>query len=205
MSTFYLPIMTKNSILSKYDVQILKEKSISHLKEMKLEGNLILNDYSNNQIYFFHHLDYLIIGGYFDNSFKIFKENQEIKTDFPKMHNNLITCIAVSEKYNIIMTGSKDCRIVVWFYDLKKNFLIEKTHILYGHNCEVIGLEINESLNIIVSLDKDGYLMTHSLHSLKCIKGIYIDKEEKEVVEDIKIHSNGLILLKSKRSLMLYK
>lgn len=206
LSIFYLPIQLKTSIFSKYDIHILKERGNSGSKESKLEGNIMLNEHeTTSQFYFFQNIDYFITAGYSDNNFKIFKENQELKLDFPKMHNNLITCIVVSEKRNMIITGSKDCRVIVWVYDFKKNFYIEKTDIFYGHNNEIICIEINEALEVIISLDKDGYLMINSIQSFKFLKGFFIEREEKEVINSLKIHANGLILLKSRASLKLYK
>ena len=192
--------------MSKYDIGLLKERNISASKEIKIEANLQLNEYNPLiQIYFFQSSDCMVLGCYPDNTFKIFKENQECKVATPKLHNNLITCLIVSEKLNLMITGSKDCRVIVWNFENKKNFIIGKTHIIYGHNSEVIGIEINENINIIVSVDKDGYLMIHSIISFRFLKGFYIQKEEKEILSAVKIHSNGLILIKSKQYLQLYK
>ena len=206
LTFLYFPLITKNSILTKFDINLLKEKNIQNAKELKIEANLVFNE--NNplaQIYFFQNGDNMILGGYPDNSFKIFKESQELQVQMPKLHSKLITCLSVSEKLNLIITGSRDCRVIVWYYDMKKNFNIEKTHMIYGHNSELVGVEINEIINIFVSIDKDGYVMIHSIKSLRLLKEFHAEKNAKDKISAIKIHSNGLILIQSRHSLHLYK
>lgn len=207
LTIIYLPVLTKSSILTKFDINLLREKGFSHAKETKIEGNLFINEHNPlSQSYFFQNSDYLILAGYQDNSFKVFKEGIDCKIQNTKMHMNFITCLSVSEKLNLIITGSKDCRLIVWNFDSSKGkFIIETTSVIYGHNCELVCIEINEVLNVIVSIDKDGYLMIHSINSLRFLKGFRIEKEEKEVFSEVKIHCNGLILIKSKRFLHLYK
>lgn len=196
----------KESFLSKYDINLWKEKNISQAKEIKLEGNLIINEQNPlGQIYFFQKCDFLLLGGYPDNSFHFFKESGEFKFPIPKLHNNLISCLTVSEKLNLIITGSKDCRVIIWNFDPKMNFAIEQLQILYGHNNEVVSIEINDILNIIVSIDKDGYIMIHSIISLRFLKSFNVGKEEKDVISAVKIHPNGLILIHSKNFIHLYK
>ena len=206
LNLMYLPLATKNSAFTKFDIQILREKGISHAKETKIEGNIFVNEHNSlSQSYFFRNSDYVILAGHPDNSFKVFKDGVELNLQIPKIHMNFITCLTVSEKLNLIITGSKDCRMIVWNFDIKNKFIIENTDIVYGHNCEIVCIETNDVLNVIVSVDKDGYLMIRSIKSLRFLKGFSIDREEKEVVSEVKIHSNGLILAKSKRFLYLYK
>jgi WD40 repeat protein len=91
----------------------------------------------------------------------------------------LVTCLALCEKDQFLVSGGKDTMLVV--YEIEKNLLSNNNFknikdltpklILYGHDDEINDVVINNDLNIVVSVSKDRTCIIHSLN-----KGIKILK-----------------------------
>ena len=145
----------------------------------------------------------LIIGGYQDNSFKIHNNQKEKASCY--FHRKIISCLDVSENLGLIACGSKDFRISLWNMDMKNFTLISKhpIHVFYGHQNEVITLVINECLEILGSLDKNNRCLLHSLKSKRYLNKIDLLIDENDVAKLITLHDNGLILIASKKNMML--
>jgi WD40 repeat protein len=91
-----------------------------------------------------------------------------------------VTCIAYSNKLNVICLGSKDQRVTVWSNSAKEVWK-NPTYILYGHSRTLRSVKILSSLKIVVSADKSGLILIHSIASGEFLSEIKLslDKEEK--------------------------
>jgi len=82
---------------------------------------------------------YVVSAGHWDNSFKV----SAIERDRAKVvqtiayHKDVVTCVAISENDDIVVTGSKDATIMVWEMNSNARINEEPLHVLYGHDDEV--------------------------------------------------------------------
>lgn len=156
-------------------------------------------DNVSNRIYpFKEEKQAILAAGYSDCSFRLIRKNKEVNNKIDIIHKKKVQCIAVCEKCKIIACGSKDCRISLWRYDKKleiKNFYPKEMKFMYGHNNEIIIMKINEILDILISVDKDGLYLIHDIRKGKFISLKKIDLNEKEIVIILEIHNNGFILI----------
>lgn len=153
-----------------------------------------------SQIYFFKlKRRVVLIGGFYDGSLKIFiKGKEEKKNDSIEfMHKKPINCIGVCEHCKIIACGSKDCRISLWKFDKDMGLkpYIEGGGLIYGHNNEIITLKINDVLDILVSVDRDGVVLMHEIRKGSFLRKVTLDMEREEYVNHLDIHDDGLILI----------
>jgi WD40 repeat protein len=75
---------------------------------------------------------------------------------------------------NWVVTGSKDCTVVVWEVGSDKETPINPNplHILHGHDDAVICIAGNAELDTLVSGSRDGTIMVHSLRTGMYIRSI---------------------------------
>lgn len=71
-----------------------------------------------------------------------------------QLHAFPITCISVSE--NTIVTGSSDSSVVVWDRSCYRS-------LISCHNAPITALDVNDSMNLIVSGDSDGNVLFSSI------------------------------------------
>ena len=142
----------------------------------------------------------VLMGGFYDGSLKVFVKGKEMKKaeiNGEFLHKKPIICISVCEECKIVACGSKDCRISLWKFDkdmgLKLN--MEAGGLIYGHNNEIITLKINDVLDILISIDRDGALLMHEIRKGRFIRKIDLDMDRDEFVNNLDIHDNGLILI----------
>lgn len=119
---------------------------------------------------------YHVIGGYADNSFKIYKDGHAVHTvSFhevtiqPQKTNCLkkpVTAVNTAYiarvKCHYIVAASKDFQITIWKFDFnKKNSeLVDKEPLkLQEHHNEILALYVEKTLGLIISSDKVGYTL----------------------------------------------
>ena len=179
-------------------VDLLIEKK----KLCQIGYRFTMNEISpGSQFYFFKKKNRVfVMGGFCDGSLKIYVKGKEVKKseitgEFA--HKKPIISIGVCEECKIIACGSKDCRISLWKYD--KDFglklYMDGGGLIYGHNDEIITLKINEVLDILFSVDKDGILLMHEIKKGRFIRKVTLKMERDEYVNNLDIHDNGLILI----------
>jgi len=118
----------------------------------------------------------LISCGYWDNSFKCNDIESSEQLQSISKHKDIVTCLAIGEHGQILVTGSKDTTIMVWQI-ISKN----QTHrinevpklTLYGHNDSVMCVSLSVELDILASGSKDGSVIIHSLSSGQYVYSIY--------------------------------
>mmetsp|Transcript_14809 Transcript_14809/g.21766 ORF Transcript_14809/g.21766 Transcript_14809/m.21766 type:complete len:512 (-) Transcript_14809:663-2198(-) len=89
-------------------------------------------------------------------------------------HQDVVTCLDVAEDESLLVTGSRDCTVLVWRinqyidYDRDKSRGIEIVHaipslILQGHVTAVMCVSVNAEVGCVASCDESGRMLLHSL------------------------------------------
>ena len=173
------------------------QSNFYHTTQNILRPQLLQSQPSSNSLF--------IVVGFTDNSIKIYKGDKQLTklTD----HKKIITCVSCSEESDLFVLGSKDCRISLWKIN-KKNQTdpFKKVAMIYGHQNEVVAIRIDGQLGIIVSADKDGICMIHSIFKGRYLRSFQPALGEEEVINIINIHPNGLIVFSTtENQILLYK
>lgn len=95
-----------------------------------------------------------------------------------------------------LVVGSRDCRISIWSV-AEWQYSIHK--ILYGHFAEVEQLKISNSLQIIVSIDKDNVCNIYSTLSLDLVTTFTVEIAQTDCIDCIFIQENGFIFCLTQR------
>jgi WD40 repeat protein len=89
-------------------------------------------------------------------------------------HHDVVTCLAVAKDHGSrwLVTGSRDCTIIVWDIIVDRNQLVSVHPIrtLYGHDETVTCVAIHPELDLIVSGSEDGTWISHNLRDGKYIR-----------------------------------
>lgn len=202
MSLLYIPFQQR---LQAAELVKLSDKC----KELSI-GKIVTSKY--NQSFVANNQSILVMAGFTDNQFKLFKLQPKEKQVLQQLqsvqfHKSLINTVDITHNQrpyirmdNFIAAGSKDCRITIWkFYEGEEKVSQEPEHILYGHHNEVLIIRISTLLNIVISVDLDGICIIHSLISgrfLRCMD----TKLLSDVVHTIRVNTHGFILLLSAKN-----
>lgn len=76
-------------------------------------------------------------------------------------HTAAVTCLAASPAYNVIVSGSRDCSVIVW--DLSRLIFVRQ---LRGHSAPIAAVAINEitvSFLLFFSLLRSNYSGNHEI------------------------------------------
>jgi WD40 repeat protein len=141
---------------------------------------------------------------HWDNMFKF------VNTDTGKIlntyggHDDVVTCLAVSEDGKVLVTGAKCSTIIAWdiVTDASGNagVMYPPRASFYGHDDQVTCLAVNVEYDIVVSGSQDGTCIVHSLRNSEYIRTVHLPNHEFAVVEIIRISKDGSILVYSKTS-----
>jgi WD40 repeat protein len=104
--------------------------------------------------------NHLAIGGFWDSTIKIYSV---IGGDFVQSlsgHNDTVTCVAFSARGNVLVSGAKDARVIVFQLSSDSSYKIKRT--LYGHSTPLIAVDVNEDVDSIVSCSVIGFYLTSS-------------------------------------------
>jgi WD40 repeat protein len=114
--------------------------------------------------------------GHWDNSFKITAADTGKLIQSVSFHKDLVTCLTVASDYDKhwLVTGSKDCVILIWKIASEREVLgdpVDKIplHQLYGHDDSINCVAVNAELDLIASGSDDGTVMLHTLR-----EGVYL-------------------------------
>ncbi|CAK94566.1 unnamed protein product (macronuclear) [Paramecium tetraurelia] len=138
--------------------------------------------------------DSLVVGGYSDNSVKVYCLKDLKLTCSVLFHTKVVTSLGKSSTQ--LLCGSRDTRISVWEWTLSH----QPEFILYGHQNEVTTIEVDQILQIILSCDLKGDILIHTL------KGAFLKLIETSINDcyQIKIHPSGFILISQYKNLIIY-
>eukprot|EP01156_Anaeramoeba_ignava_P002117 Anaeramoba_ignava/a217599_28.p1 GENE.a217599_28~~a217599_28.p1 ORF type:complete len:713 (+),score=250.60 a217599_28:320-2458(+) len=141
--------------------------------------------------------DYLICGGFCDNTFKIFEIENYKMTQIVSKHRDIVNCLAMD--WNYIATGSKDTTVIVWEFDANEGKVKEKPkHVFFEQEKEVKSVAISIEYDIVLSGSIDGKLIFHSLNKGKLIKSIILS--DQKPISIIQITKEGNIITFSENS-----
>ena len=115
----------------------------------------------------------------------------------------MVTCVCTLEVADVIVCGSKDCKISIW--KIKKSLdnaqgYRKPKHVIYGHHNEIVAMCIERNLNLLVSADRDGVILFHSLSSNKLIRCLELQVEHNECVKFVMAHGNGIVVICTDRN-----
>lgn len=128
---------------------------------------------------------YLLSCGHWDNSFRCSHIETGYLMHSVSQHKDIVTCMALSETGNILVTGSKDTTVMVWEVGAVTTQISTRAggdeeyigqtpiHILYGHDDEVTCVDVNQDLDIVASGSKDGSCIIHTLKTGAYLRTIY--------------------------------
>ena len=149
----------------------------------------------------------MIIAGFYDNSFRFYKENKLISVDSPIFHRKPISCLIVNENKGLLICGGKDYRISIWKYDWETLEILsdpirKPSNILYGHEGEITHMNYNEDTDLLISFDKEGVFLMFSIKNKQFLKKFTVFNEKFNMGI---IHSYGIITAFSQKRMFLFK
>ena len=198
-------ILVYNKLLK--PIQTLNINKINQPYNINIEdNNLFLKFLYKNIIFEIEDCKIFFIGGYLDNSFKIYYKEKE-KDNIDKetmmisiMTESQITCIKNIEGKNIFFTGHKNGKITKWKYDLlldknkNKNkednpltmssiISIDKLSSIIGHKSYVQIIDINNDLNILISASNDGYILIRKTYDYELLNVIKYNSLKRTILD----------------------
>ncbi len=114
--------------------------------------------------YFFavsHCEKYIISCGHWDNSIRVsHMETGELASTLLH-HKDIVTCAALSERGDFLVTGSRDTTVMVWAVGdsqaIGSDYIVQQPlHILYGHDDDVTCVAVSSDFDILASCSRDG-------------------------------------------------
>jgi WD40 repeat protein len=139
----------------------------------------------------------LVTCGHWDNSFRVFSIERGRQLARNDHHNDIVTCMALDRvgTGEHLITGSRDTTCVVWRF--ASNEVYEHPlQILYGHDSEVMCVDISTELDMAVSGAKDGTCIIHTVGRGHYMHTLLPRKERHRcVVNHAHISSLGRVLI----------
>jgi WD40 repeat protein len=112
--------------------------------------------------------------GHWDWSVRVTSAENGKLLQILSQHHDVVTCLAVAKDHGSrwLVTGSRDCTIIVWDIIVDRNQLISVHPIrtLYGHDETVTCVAIHPELDLIISGSDDGTWISHNLRDGKYIR-----------------------------------
>lgn len=93
----------------------------------------------------------MLVCGFWDNSVKLYDAMSGKHRQSLFSHNEVVTCVAVSPCGSIIVTGSRDAIVLVWFMGQQACANPEPQAVLVGHDQALVDVAVDNSLGVVVS------------------------------------------------------
>ncbi|XP_066264160.1 neurobeachin-like protein 1 isoform X5 [Branchiostoma lanceolatum] len=107
-----------------------------------------------------HDAKLLFSGGHWDNSLRVMTLAKSKFTARVTRHNDIVTCLALDNCGNHLISGSRDTTCMIWQImhqnGVSQGISGKPLHVLYGHDAEVTAVGITIELDMAVSASKDG-------------------------------------------------
>ena len=139
---------------------------------------------------------YFIIGGYIDNSLRIYYKDKEKDIILYFYFDSQIKCIRNSLNDKTFFSGHRNGKIIKWSYQINNNnnqINLIQMNSIRGHKSSVKMIELNEKYECIISIDDDEVLFIRKLYDFELLSYVKFNKYNKKVI-DINIY-NQIILL----------
>ena len=182
----------KSSIYKNFDNNIEKEDDNNN----KLFS---IQYYCKRLIFDIEECKFFFIGGYLDNSYKIYYKNKEKSLYMNIITDSLITCMKYKNKSDIYFTGHISGRIIKWKFNItekqkESKITILKVSSLLAHKAEVSIIEIHNNLDLLISAsDKDGIIFIRKIYDYELLNVIKYNNLNKEIM-DINFDKEYLII-----------
>ena len=182
----------KSSIYKNFDNSIEKEDDNNN----KLFS---IQYYCKRLIFDIEECKFFFIGGYLDNSYKIYYKNKEKSLYMNIITDSLITCMKYKNKSDIYFTGHISGRIIKWKFNItekqkESKITILKVSSLLAHKAEVSIIEIHNNLDLLISAsDKDGIIFIRKIYDYELLNVIKYNNLNKEIM-DINFDKEYLII-----------
>ena len=164
------------------------------------KNNPDIKSFDNYKYLIFDIMDckYFFIGGYIDNSLKIyFKDKDKEKDEMYFIYvNSQIKCIRNCLFNKIFFTGHENGKIIKWKYQINSEnnqISIFKENSVRGHRSSIKMIELNEKFECIISVDIDEIILIRKIYDFELLSYIKLDKYCKKVI-DINIYNQIVIL-----------
>jgi hypothetical protein len=89
-------------------------------------------------------------------------------------HSDIVTCVALSGNY--LVTGSRDCRVIVWLVDYSDSRCPVREaplRLLCGHDSAISCIAASAALDLVISGSEDGSIMLHSICGGEYVRSIW--------------------------------
>ena len=202
----YFYIICENEILVYHkNFKLSKSKTINYIHSIP---NFFSIKYHNNDNYFkrlynykfliFDILDckYFLIGGYLDNSLKIYSREKNKDVTYSIYVENRIKCLKNIEDEQAFFTGHENGKILKWEYQVnndKNQINLIKKMSKRGHNTSVKMIEVNKKYECIISVDEDEIIFIRKLYDFELLSYIKLNKYNKKII-DINLYEQIIIL-----------
>ena len=161
---------------------------------------------NNSYLKLFYNYKYLIfdifdckcffVGGYMDNSLRIYLKNNDNDIMYSIYVESQIKCLKNNSDDQTFYTGHENGKIIKWKYQFNNDnnqISIKKDVSIRGHKSSVKMIEVNKKYECIISIDNDEIIFIRKLYDFELLSHIKINKHNKKVI-DINIYEQIIIL-----------
>ena len=190
---FHKTIKLSNSLSINYIPNIPKIFSVKYFKNENYFKLLFSYKYL---IFDLFDCKYFFIGGYMDNSLRIYTKEKEKDKIYSIYVESQIRSMKHSLNNQTIFTGHENGKIIKWKYQINNDnnqIDITKEISIRGHESPVKMVEINEKYECIISVDDDEIILIRKIYDFELLSCIKLNKYKKKVI-DINIY-NQIIML----------
>ncbi|KAJ6252193.1 beige/beach-related [Anaeramoeba flamelloides] len=151
---------------------------------------------------------FLFASGFWTNSIYVISIKNSINLQTINKHNDLITCLAIDEKNEYLVSGSKDTTARIYKINLKEKkktqiVKIASEIILYGHDDVINCVDVNTEFNLVVTGSDDHNLIIHNLFDGKYVMSIKNDCPV-TLVKILYIHSKIILFSPKDRLIKIF-
>lgn len=121
---------------------------------------------------------YLFGAGSWDSSFQIWNlsSGQPKPVDLVFGHRDIVTCVAIGEDDQTVITGSQDTTVMAWELETNKDgekvISRNSVKVFCGHDSDVTCVAVNVEHGIVVSGSRDGTVMVHILNDSSYLRSL---------------------------------
>ena len=169
-----------------------KEKNYieSEINDSDKELKFFNQYYYKRLIFDVEECKFFFIGGYLDNSYKIYFKSKEKPMNLSIITDSLITCMKYKINTNIYFTGHMNGRIIKWKYTYtfsekgkELDIKISKISSLLAHRSPVSLIEIHDNLNLLISTsNKDGIVFIRKIFDYELLSVIKFNNCNKNIM-----------------------
>jgi WD40 repeat protein len=117
--------------------------------------------------------------GHWDHSFKATLADTGRLAQSVLAHSEVVTCLALASDFgqHWLITGSKDCTVMVWEVVIDRMFPISWTplQVLYGHDNTVTCLAVNAAMDMVASGSDDGTVILSTLRDGQYLRTLAVN------------------------------